>query len=179
MGVNVTCEVDTSELDAAAAKFERDVSAGTRVAVAVACDEGAALIKRTHRYKDRTGELTDKIRSVRPTNLPGGGAEGEIVALAKHSSYVEEDTRAHEIRPKAAKSFIGPLHPSQTRRRDKGPAKPMLVFQINGRWVSKEVVHHPGTKGKGFMGEAAIVAERVLIREVEVVIDTAAKPLRG
>lgn len=79
-----------------------------------------------------------------------------IKASAKHAIFVEEDTNAHEIRPKRTGEV-------SSRRRAGKRMTPVLRFQIAGRWISKAVVKHPGTKGTHFMREASEAGERALV----------------
>lgn len=167
--------LDTSELEKEVESFELRIRFGLLGAVANACQEGAEVAKREHRYKDKSRALTGSIEAEPPRAIGSGGkVEGAIVAKAKHASYVEEGTRPHEIRPRAGRSFVGPLHPSQKRSRAK-EGKPYLVFQVNGRWVRAAVIHHPGTRAYAFMGDAARKAEAVMIRDVEVAAQEAGK----
>jgi len=134
-------------------------------AVKAACEGGAEEARTNHRYKDKSGALTKSI-SGRLLSSDMVKAEGEIVASAPHASFVEEPTRAHEIRPKLGRAFVGPARPGQGRSR--GAGKIALRWQDAGGGVHfAGVVHHPGTKGYGFMGQAYQKAERVLELQIE------------
>ena len=69
------------------------------------------------------------------------GTSGVVEATAPHAVFVEDDTRAHEIRPRRASA---------------------LRWEQGGEVHFARVVRHPGTKGKPFMGPAAIKAEAAL-----------------
>ena len=113
-------------------------------AVVVGVMTGANTARSDHRFKNRTGELERSIgwRIVRETER---GGEGEFFANAEHASFVDGGTRPHEIRPRRA---------------------PALRFQINGVWISTQLVRHPGTRPEGFMGNALIEAERQMELEI-------------
>ena len=64
-----------------------------------------------------------------------------IEATAPHAVFVEDDTRPHTIRPRNAR---------------------MLRWEQGGEAHFARVVQHPGTRGKPFMGPAAIKAEAAL-----------------
>lgn len=61
---------------------------------------------------------------------------GSIHAKADYALFVHEPTRPHLIRPK-------------------NPGG-VLRFQVGGRTVFARLVHHPGTKGRPFLRNAAI-----------------------
>lgn len=127
--------------------FARDVRDGLDLAVSDACEDGADEARRV--APEKTGALRGSIRG---RFLRRG--EGEIVALAKHATYVEEDTKPHEIRARRAATL---------------------------RWEDGDGVHfaqrvqHPGTKGQPFMGPAYFKAERVLIARGEVLLAKASR----
>lgn len=171
----LTAEFDLSEFERDAKAFEAKLAAGTRHAVGTATQDAIAHVRASHRYKDKTGTLTEGLHATNPVTLPGGGAEAELRSDAKYSSYVEEDTLAHDIRPKVAKSFKGPTRKSQGRKRGEKVAA-YLVFQFpDGTWRRCKVVKHPGTHGKGFMGDAALKAESLLMSRIDAAATEAAK----
>jgi hypothetical protein len=118
-----------------------------RAAVRSGAEEAVAEARRTHRYKDRTGNLTRSIHAG-PLLESVFGAEIEIIAGAEYASFVEEGTHPHEILPRRAKM----LHWEEP--------------QGDHHFASK--VNHPGTKPYAFMGDAYLKAERVIEREIEV-----------
>lgn len=172
---------------------EARLAYGLEKAVERACIEGANEARTAHRYQDRTGDLTRSISS-RMLRQTRGGAEGEILAAAAYASYVEEGTRPHEIWPKVAAGTYGPLQAGQSRlsraetkaikQRNRVAGRGytlgtrLLAWQeVAGDWHFARMVHHPGTKPYGFMGQAYDKAERALIREIEIEIYAASHRL--
>jgi hypothetical protein len=100
--------------------------------------------------KDRTGDLRKGIR-------PGPGrrsdgrytASGVLEFLAKHTVFVDQDTKPHDIEVRG---------------------NPVLAFA----WKSEDVffryvtAKHPGTKGVGFVKKAHAVARRVLRERMKI-----------
>ncbi len=118
----------------------------------------------TKDFKDRGGALRRSLR--RGTSGPwvqfiraGGGR-------IKQAIFVERGTKAHEIRPKR----VGAV---SSRRKAGKAMPPLLVFQIAGRWISKRVVHHPGTKATHFMEKAGEAGRVALLRSLERAADRA------
>ncbi len=109
----------------------------------------------TPRFKDHTHGLRNSL-----TRGQKGPWVQFIKASAKHALFVEEDTKAHEIRPKRTGTV-------SSRRGAGKRMAPVLRFQIAGRWFSKAVVKHPGTKGTHFMRDASEVGERALVAMLE------------
>lgn len=113
-------------------------------------------------FKDRTHTLRQSI-----VRFQSGPDRGGIAATAKHALFVEVDTKPHEIRPRRVGMVSSRRSPGRA-----GNLPTLLRFQINGRWVSKDLVKHPGTKGTHFMrlageaGEAYLhdALERVILR---------------
>ncbi|MEJ7728212.1 MAG: hypothetical protein WKG00_03270 [Polyangiaceae bacterium] len=138
---------------------QRELAGGLEAAVDRAVTEGAAEARSTHRYQNRSHDLTDSIQATPPR---GGGragdVEGEIRADAGHASFVDAGTSPHVIKARNA----------QQPGKNGKARKPMLRFRIGGQWVSKEQVNHPGTAPDAFMGRAYQKAERVLEAELEV-----------
>ncbi len=87
-------------------------------------------------FNDVTGTLRDSI-----TDEITGPLEGRVVAGAPYARFVNDGTPPHVIRGKRG----GVLH-----------------FQVQGYEFFRRVVHHPGTKPRPFMGEAADEGEMVL-----------------
>lgn len=115
--------------------------------------------------------------------LGGEGGEGgftvtgEVAAPAFYAKWVEEGTRAHDIRPKEGSSFKGPVRPSQSRRAkdDIGTTRTALRwFGSDGKFHFARVVHHPGTAPHPFMGPAYIAAEQRLHAQLDLAIENAA-----
>ena len=120
--------------------------AAMRAAVAAA----VADAKATTLYNDRTTLLRSQTDG--SVDIEGDGVRGEIHAATKYARFVEGGTRAHVI----------------TGRRGG-----MLTFQINGNWISKRSVNHPGTAPRPFMRHAELVGEQVLDYGLEYYIDFA------
>lgn len=163
-------------IDALERSFDRTsevVAEGIGRAVKNGIAAGVAEAKSQHRYKDKTGTLTASIHAD-PVVVTRTGATGAMKADAKYASYVEEGTKAHEIRPKAGRGFVGPLLPGQSRGRGKGGG--MLAWQdAAGIWHRAKVVHHPGTKAYGFMAQAYTKCEAVIEKDVELVVSLVAQ----
>lgn len=136
----VLCVDNAAEFMAAVEQFAATVIEGTRAVVQETCDEGAAHARAVGAFQDRTGALRRSIvgRVVRRDQY---GTSGVIEATAPHAVFVEDDTRPHTIRPRNAR---------------------MLRWEQGGEVRFARVVQHPGTRGKPFMGPAAIKAEAAL-----------------
>lgn len=170
MGIRVT--FDLSELQRAGKRLQNELSSGIARAVRSACEEGADEARTGHGYKDRSGNLTRSIHG-ELTKASPGEAEGEIVAGGPdipYAGFVEEGTKAHDIRPKMGRSESGPTRRSQGRGRTLR-AKPFLAWQgSDGQWHRARIVKHPGTRAYGYMGSAYLKAERVLERDLDVMV---------
>ena len=132
--------VNLAEFTAAAERFAADVLGATRTAVAETVDEAAAHARAVGAFKDQTGALRRSIVG-RVVRRDASGTSGVVEATALHAVFVEDDTRAHEIRPRNAR---------------------MLRWERSGEVHFARVVRHPGTRAKPFMGPAAIKAEAAL-----------------
>jgi hypothetical protein len=154
------------------------ISDGINKGVADGVAEGAQEARATHRWTTQTGATERGIRGVVVT-ATRGGAEGYIESAAEHSSFLEEGTAPHEIRPKEGSTFEGPLRPGQGRRgtSDIGTTRRALRWTSGGETRFAVVVHHPGTQPSPFMGPALLKAERVIEREVEIAEEKAARIL--
>jgi hypothetical protein len=91
---------------------------------------------------EHPGQLLDSIRALRVRRTREGYLGG-AAAEAEYASYVEWDTRAHEIRPRLRRA---------------------LRFTIEGRDVFAARVMHPGTRGAHFMARAAARLEEEIDR---------------
>lgn len=152
---------NADEVRRAVAEAERAISDGMRRGVAMAVSEGAEEARQ--HIHSVTGELAEKTTGRVEVSTPGG-ASGVIESKARHASFVEEGTAAHEIRPKLGGDFIGPERPGQGRR---ARGRSLLRWESGGDVHFARVVHHPGTGPHPFMGPAHQKAERVLVRETE------------
>jgi hypothetical protein len=132
--------VNLSDFTAGVERFAADVLAATRPAVAETVDEAAAHARQVGAFKDVTGALRRSIVG-RVVRRDASGTSGVVEATAAHAVFVEDDTRAHDIRPRRASA---------------------LRWTEGGEVRFARVVRHPGTRGKPFMGPAAIKAEAAL-----------------
>jgi hypothetical protein len=103
--------------------------------------EAVMVAKATTLFKDQTGKLRQSIAQ-RPT----GFFSRAIRATRPYASFVHNGTPKHTITAK-----------------DGG----VLRFQVNGRWVSKKSVEHPGTKASPFIQSAADAAQGPLASRLE------------
>lgn len=158
------------EIDKTALRQKSEqVKSGLRRLVQDAVNEGgqkAVAFARQGRFKDVTGDLRRDI-SAKPLGWQGDAYYVQVHAFAQklgkyYALFVEEDTKAHEIRPKAGFGDMGPVRPGQSRRGSgRGPHEHVVGRGQFLRWKNADgehfarVVHHPGTAGKHFMREAA------------------------
>jgi hypothetical protein len=99
-------DIDLSALEELAARAERaDAVLGEGLARGVlrAVEEGIDEARRTHRYVDRTGDLTASLDG-HLTEAGPSHAEGEMVATMDYASYVEEGTRSARPHPYMAQA---------------------------------------------------------------------------
>jgi len=112
-----------------------------RAAVRAARDSA----KSTKRFKDVTGWLRGSIREDFD-----GPFKGRLRAGPKYARFVNDGTPPHEISAKGG----GVLH-----------------FQMQGHDFFRRSVHHPGTKPRPFMDDAAAVGEQTLDYGLELMIE--------
>lgn len=95
-------------------------------------------------WTTRSGDMNRTLRLVAP-----GEFRRRVEAQSKHAAFLQFGTKAHVIRPKAARGFTGPLQESQGRRkRGTGGERHALRFVANGGGlVFARAVKHPGTRG--------------------------------
>lgn len=160
--VHIDIDIDWNAINEASAALLR----GVRMGVALGVKEGAEEARSVHRWKSKTGVTEQGIQGVHTPSADG--AEGLLESIAEHSSFLEEGTRPHEIRPKFDEE--GPVRPGQSRRKesDIGTHRVALRWQSDGKTHFAAVVHHPGTQASPFMGPAVLKFERVVEREVEI-----------
>lgn len=129
-------------------------------------DEGARVAvehaRATHSFRDRSGALRGSIMVTEPARATARQALATIAAKAPHAAYVEWGTGQHWIRPRMARSFIGPVQEGQKREKraphGRGNRVPgMLVFYSPklGRWIRTPEVWHPGTTARLYMHDGA------------------------
>lgn len=73
--------------------------------------------------------------------------------------FVENDTRAHEIRPRADRAAASVIATKNPRRMGNDPQAALTWLTIGGRRVFARVVKHPGTTGAHMTTKAAVRAE--------------------
>lgn len=137
--------VNLAEFMGAVQAFQEEIQRGCVEVVQDACLDGAEHARAVGAFKDQTGELRRSIKAF-PARRTGNGAEGSFGTTLKRAIFVEDDTKAHTIRPRNAK---------------------MLRWEADGAVHFARVVQHPGTKGKPFIGPGAIKAEGVLYARAE------------
>lgn len=174
--LDVTVEIDLSDLERCLNAIDGELAAGCRAAVQAATVEAPAEALTVRRWKNRTGELERRTRGFL-TSLTTTGAEGVVESATDYASYLDAGTRPHEIRPLnyhwGAGRYVVPRS-RVTGKRAKGVTfgagrgKFLRFFGAGGGVVFARVVHHPGTRGDGYMGAAYLKAERVMLREIDV-----------
>lgn len=152
---------------------------GVRTALNRAVARGVEVAKAHVNRSDKTEgtHLQDEIYG-RVTGEVAGGVpaiEAEIVAPKDYARPLDGGSAAHIIRPKTG--AFGPLNEGQSRKR--GAKEHLLVFKVNGKWVSKHEVHHPGTKPHPFMGPAFFATEQRLEAELEKAVEAAVVAFNG
>jgi len=125
------------EITEAGRRFERLASQALSQVAASA----AASAKRTDLYKNITGKLR-----ANTTWKPRTFFHAQLQANTRYASYVHDGTKPHVI-----------------TTRDGG----MLHFQVNGSWVRKSSVNHPGTSARPFLQIAADAHEAILASRLE------------
>jgi hypothetical protein len=142
----------------------------------VADDGGRAAVENAHSssaFRDRTGNLRKSILFKRPASFDGVKALATIAANAAYAAYVEYGTGQHWIRPRMARSTIGPVNEGQNRERrapsgrgDKVPGRLVFFSKKLGRWISCLEVWHPGNSARLYMHDGTRHAVDVMVREV-------------
>lgn len=145
----------TADTMASLRGLEHELDVVTRQALGQAATFALVHARATTKFKDRTTKLRGSLE-----RRQRGPYELSVIAGA-HALFVEEDTKAHQIRPKRT----GAVSSRRSSGRRAGPK--LLTFQIGGRWISTPVVNHPGTTGKHFMRDARDASELELSRYVE------------
>jgi hypothetical protein len=161
-------EIDTSEVEREWAEALSVLARGINTGVERGVTDGAAQARSSHPYQDHSHALTSSIRGYLERGAVGE-AVGVIEAGAKHASFVESGTAAHDIYPKAGNGTMGPLRKGQSRRSktDVGTHRVALRWESNGEIHFAAMVHHPGSRPMPFLGPAVQKAERVIEVEVE------------
>lgn len=138
---------------------------GAKVAVESAKDQG--------RFKDRTGLLRRSIIVTDHAVSSGKVALATFAARTHYAAYVEWGTVQHWIRPRMARSFVGPTQEGQRReksrprgRGDKVPGMLKFYSAKLGRWVQTIEVRHPGTSARLYMHAGARAASDAMVRRL-------------
>lgn len=144
-------------------RLGNDIAVVARQSLGQAASYAAELARATDKFKDGPnarlrGSIRRDVRSAYSIFVKAG---------ARHGLFVEDGTKAHEIRPKMGAGVSGPVRPGQGRR-SSGSERSVLRFVIGGRTFFRPSVRHPGTKATHFMRDARDGAERELTRFVEV-----------
>lgn len=131
-------EIDASDLEAKAAAFMNDLPKVVRRSVldAAKAGERAAVAAAPH----RTYRLRNQIEG-RMVSTSEASAEAELISAAEYSSFVNDGTRPHVIRPRNAA---------------------VLAFDRGGSPVFARRVQHPGTAAQPFMKAGEDAADEVL-----------------
>ena len=153
----VLCADNAAEFLAAVDAFAAEIVSGTRAVAQETCEEAAAHGRAVGAFQDRTGALRRSIVG-RVVRRDAHGTSGVIEVTAPHAVFVEDDTRPHEIRARNRK---------------------FLRWEQAGEVRFARVVQHPGTRGKPFMGPAAIKAEGVLYARTELLTARAIAHFQG
>lgn len=138
-------EADLSDVRRACAEGNAHLLRIARQAPVDAAVEGQSRAIANRRYQDRTGKLSGTA-FVSPPSESEGGSEVKMIWPVPYASFVDGGTKPHEIRPKR---------------------RAFLRFGDASAPIFARVVKHPGTRPYSFAGEAAQIAERVLVRDVE------------
>lgn len=165
----------TFEIDTVSGGYEqakRATHAKLRLLVGVVVDkavnEGLQEAKRG-KFRDRTGELRGTLRRT-PVRTSIGEAVAFLEAPAKHASFVERGTEAHEILPRDYHWGSGRRQRPTSRvtgKRVSGVSMGAgrghaLRFYIGGRVVFARRVWHRGSRPYPFMGPAYLKMERLM-----------------
>jgi hypothetical protein len=118
----------------------RDLYAGilnnAHQALVIAVHAAKESATSTTLFNDVTGETRANIREEMTAPL-----KGKVTAQGKVAVFLNEGTNPHEIRAKRGGK---------------------LRFQVQGQTVFARIVHHPGTRPRPFMDQAAEFGEQVL-----------------
>jgi len=94
--------------------------------------------------KRRTPVRTGHLRASWTTQARDGGWAVLVGTDKKYAGFVEEDTRAHEIRPRTKKVLAFPVGGKSAAGLGRGPGGTLVG---KGSLAFARVVRHPGTKG--------------------------------
>ncbi len=156
-------DADFSDYDKMVNYLESEMRPGMEAVVAQIMEDGANRA-RGAQFEDHRGpagiraSIKSGLGSDGSTESMTGGAtiiEGYIRADSEEASFLEYDTKPHEILPK------------QRRQRGQAGAKTkrgsrMLRFEAGGNVIFARRVSHPGTKGIHFIGNSMTEGEFLL-----------------
>lgn len=173
--LDVSVEIDISDLERCLSAIDGELGAGCRAAVQAAVVEAPAEALTVRRWKNRTGELERRTRGI-ITALTQTGAEGLVESDTHYASYLDQGTKDHDVLPLDYHWGSKRLrHPTSrvTSKRAKGVTYgagrgKFLRFVVGGQVVFARKVHVRGIKGDGYMRAAQAKAGDVMLREIDV-----------
>jgi hypothetical protein len=137
--------MDPSVLEAKTLLLEKTLTVQSQIALQRAGDAVRTSLTSDKYFQNHTNKTAGSFSLVR------SGEMGMAVrSRAKVAFFLDQGTKPHIIRPKAAKGFVGPLPQGQSRGH-RANARQVLAFQIGGRTIFRRQVNHPGTKAKHFV----------------------------
>lgn len=151
----IEAHIDASGLLAKAQAFDRNLQIQGALAVEATAQSVAAAIP-TY-WTKQTGAAAESIGIIRLDQMAFRVSSGSKIVR-----FLNNGTRSHYIRPKAARGFQGPVRESQSRGRRNTP-RSFLKFVVNGRTVFRRQVFHKGTKRLGFESIEANRARSVVM----------------
>lgn len=139
-------EKDFADLADMFKRLPAQVEATCAIAVRMAADQGADHARQHHTYKDRSGTLSNSIDSDGTSGEVGSNnLSATISAGASYAVIIEKGSVPHVIEPRFKK---------------------MLRFPVEGGFVFRRRVQHPGTKAMPFIEPAAEYARGQLENEL-------------
>lgn len=138
------------EVDSTAARHDLldllvDIDEAARIALGFAVKEAVRSIQITDLYQDKTGKTRASVKS-EVDGLTGFVHSGGM------TRFLENGTAPHTITARRA---------------------PVLRFKMNGQWISKKSVNHPGTRPHPFMRVAWAEAQEVAELQAEHFVNAA------
>jgi hypothetical protein len=160
--MHATVKLETGQWRGFAQKLTNETDALVTAAVNRTADQAAREAKAGN-FRNQTGRLRNEITRT-PVRRYVRTAAADVISPTSYAWYVEEDTRAHWIRPKEGYGFVGPLRAGQSRRAvtDIGTHRVALRWYDGGKAVFARAVYHPGTSGRHYMAHARAHAEQTL-----------------
>jgi hypothetical protein len=141
-------EVDASSLLRLLERAREELAPAARQSLGQSVSLAVRNARGSRAFEDRTGELRKSIRPVQ--SGPWSFAMRAGGPKARYALFVEGGTKAHPITPKATNK------------------SGLLRFRgLDGGWVSKRIVQHPGTLPAHFMRDASRGANVALLDMLE------------